>query len=118
MSDLKEPDFFVTELNWGRGVRWYEQQFVGADGAVAVGEASTSYSKYPLYRDVPSRIADTIPDVRLIYLIRQPIERIRSQYLHQRLLREERRTSGPRGLVVRRFQPVRDADRSIPRVLR
>jgi hypothetical protein len=91
MSDLKEPEFFVTELNWSRGVRWYEQQFVGADGAVAVGEASTSYSKYPLYRDVPSRIADTIPDVRLIYLIRQPIERIRSQYLHQRLLREERR---------------------------
>ena len=91
MSRKKEPDFFVQELNLRRGMVWYEEQFACASlQAVAFGEASTSYTKYPLFRHVPSRIAKVIPDVRLIYLIRDPIERMRSQYLHELLLGEVR----------------------------
>jgi hypothetical protein len=91
MSRKKEPDFFVEELNLRRGMVWYEEQFACASlQAVAFGEASTSYTKYPLFRHVPSRIAKAIPDVRLIYLIRDPIERMRSQYLHELLLGDVR----------------------------
>lgn len=84
MSKIKEPDFFVEERNWGRGLAWYESLFDHSEGAVAVGEASTSYTMFPLYRDVPSRLVETLGDVRLIYLVRDPIERARSDYLHYR----------------------------------
>ena len=91
MSELKEPDFFVAELNWKHGLSWYEEHFQDANGAVATGEASTNYAKYPTYDGVPERIAKTLPDVRLIYLVRHPLQRIHSQYLHQVLTGNERR---------------------------
>ena len=84
MSPLKEVNFFVEELNLKRGFDWYRKQFHGASGDVrAIGEASTAYTKYPEFDGVPERIASYIPDVRLIYLVRDPIERIRSQYQHR-----------------------------------
>lgn len=91
MSETKELDFFVKELNWQQGMAWYERQFEEAGDARGVGEASTSYTKFPLYPDVPARIAAMIPQVRLIYLVRHPVERIRSQYLHQVLVDGEKR---------------------------
>jgi hypothetical protein len=81
MPERKELSFFCEEFNWKRGLRWYESYFGEAAGAVAVGEASPRYSVYPLYRDVPARIASLIPDVRLVYLVREPIQRMQSQYL-------------------------------------
>ncbi len=84
MCAVKEPDFFVEERNWGRGIEWYESLFDHTGGARAVGEASTSYTMFPRYRGVPERIVATLPDVRLIYLVRNPIERARSDYLHYR----------------------------------
>jgi hypothetical protein len=83
MPQRKEPHFFSDAEVWSRGLEWYERHFSEASPtAVAFGEASTSYSKHPDYPGVPARIASVIPDVRLIYVIRQPIERMRSQYLH------------------------------------
>lgn len=90
MPDTKEPHYFIEELNWSRGRDWYESLFDAAVGAAAVGEASTTYSKYPTHQGVPERIAAVLPDVRLIYLVRHPIDRIRSQYLHEVLVRAER----------------------------
>lgn len=91
MSPLKEVDFFAGELNWDRGLDWYRRQFTGAGPeTVSIGEASTSYSKYPQYTGVPDRIAATLPDVRLIYVVRDPIERIRSHYQHRSLIGAER----------------------------
>jgi len=84
MSRDKEPDFFTEEFNWQRGWSWYEKQFsAGKPGVMAVGEASTTYTKYPVHRGVARRIAEHLPGVRLIYVIRHPIERIRSHYLHR-----------------------------------
>jgi len=82
VSDPKELDFFVAERNWRRGLAWYERQFDGADGARAVGEASPNYTKYQLFAGVPERIREVLPDVRLIYVLRHPIERMRSHYVH------------------------------------
>jgi hypothetical protein len=92
MSPSKEVDFFAGQDNWARGLDWYRRQFDGAGSdAIAVGEASTSYSKYPEYQGVPERIFATLPDVRLIYLVRDPVERIRSHYQHRSLAGTERR---------------------------
>lgn len=87
MPEPKELNFFVAERNWRLGRRWYEERFEGAESALAVGEASPSYSMHPTFRDVPKRIADVIPDVRLIYVLRHPIDRMLSHYLATHHLR-------------------------------
>lgn len=84
MPRNKEPDFFVAERNWDRGLHWYERQFDKAGDAVAVGEASTTYTMHPHYPGVPARIVSTLPDVKLVYLLRDPVERARSDYVHYR----------------------------------
>jgi hypothetical protein len=83
MSKIKELDFFVAESNWSRGLDWYRHQFAGAGDALARGEASTLYTKYPQYDGVPERIAGVVPDVRLVYVVRDPIVRMRSHYQHR-----------------------------------
>lgn len=83
MSRIKELDFFVTEGNWSRGLDWYRHQFTDGGAALARGEASTLYTKYPEYTGVPERIARIVPDVSLVYVVRDPIERMRSHYQHR-----------------------------------
>jgi len=81
MPHYKAPEFFVEESNWRRGINWYRKQFASAGSdVVAVGEASNAYAKFPRFQGVPQRIADHIPEVRLIYTVRDPIDRIRSHY--------------------------------------
>jgi hypothetical protein len=81
MPTYKAPEFFVEKSNWHRGADWYRRQFAGADDAMAVGEASVAYTKYPRVPGVPERIAAHVPDARFIYVVRNPMERIRSHYL-------------------------------------
>ena len=81
MSREKELHFFVDRKNWSRGLDWYEAQF---DASAPVrGESSPGYSAYPLYEGVPARMAATIPEAKLVYLVRDPVERIVSHYTHR-----------------------------------
>jgi hypothetical protein len=93
MSRLKEPGYFVEELNLDRGEAWYLDLFAGADGARVIGESTTDYTKYPKYRGVAERIARFNPEARFIYLMRDPVERTISHYWHavRHRLRLERR---------------------------
>lgn len=92
MPAIKELDFFTEELTWRRGWDWYRRQFPEASAAFkVVGEASTSYTKFPRYQGVPERISSHLPDVRLIYVVRNPLDRIRSHYQHNVAIGEERR---------------------------
>jgi Sulfotransferase domain len=90
MPAKKELSFFCEEFRWHNGLDWYERQFEGADSAVAVGEASPRYTVFPIYRGVPERIATSIPEARLIYLVREPIKRMQSQYLDNVIHRLEK----------------------------
>jgi hypothetical protein len=90
MSANKELDFFSVDARWERGVSWYERQFLS--GTLVRGESSPSYSTYPRTRDVPARMASVVPDARLVYLVRDPIERMLSLYRFARfVLRNETR---------------------------
>ncbi len=80
MSRDKETDFFVAEKNWPRGRAWYENQFSRADAVR--GEASPNYTKSRDFTGVPARIASMCPEVRLIYILRDPVARAQSQYSH------------------------------------
>lgn len=90
MSARKELVFFVAERNWPRGLDWYRGQFQTA--ATVRGESSPHYTMYPRHAGVPERIRRTLPDVKLIYIVRDPIERIRSHYAHNTSLGAERRS--------------------------
>jgi hypothetical protein len=89
MAKTKELDFFVTELNWHKGRRWYESQF--RNGSRVRGDSSPSYTAYPVHDGVAERMAALVPDAKLIYLVRDPIERTLSGYHHQRALALEHR---------------------------
>lgn len=78
MSKEKEPDFFSE--NWANGIDWYASQFNGR--ARIRGESSTSYTHYPTFSQVPERMHKVVPDAKLIYIIRDPIERIISHHIH------------------------------------
>jgi hypothetical protein len=78
MSPEKELDFFVAERNWRRGTDWYRRHF-NADAAVR-GEASPYYTSLPTHRGVAERMAGVTPDARLVYLVRDPVERLVSHY--------------------------------------
>ena len=81
MSREKELHFFVDRKNWERGLAWYESQF---DASAPVrGESSPGYSAFPLYGGVVERMAETIPQAKLVYLVRDPVKRIVSHYTHR-----------------------------------
>jgi hypothetical protein len=81
MASPKELHFFSQA--GGTDLDRYESHFADAQNAVAIGEASASYTTYPDASGVPARIAEAIPEARLIYLVRQPIERMRSHYVQR-----------------------------------
>jgi hypothetical protein len=86
-----EPNFFVAEHNWPRGQGWYESLFDRAGQAAAIGECSPSYTWAHVHRGVPQRMAQLIPQARLVYVVRDPIARMRSMYMHQVSAGRERR---------------------------
>jgi hypothetical protein len=81
MARTKELDFFRANKNWQRGMDWYRAQF--DPKAEMVGETSPNYTAHPRHPGIAERMADVLrPDVKFIYVVRDPIERIRSQYVH------------------------------------
>ena len=88
MSDPKEIHYF-TDRNADRSVEWYAAHF-DPDAPVR-GEASPGYTKFPHRAGVPERMHRIIPDARLIYIVRDPVARTVSQYLHEYLRHREDR---------------------------
>jgi hypothetical protein len=94
MSAEKEPSYFVDPQvlrrgwprMWAQGY-WrsearYLELFAAAGQAAVIGEASTLYSKLPMYTRVAERILDFNPQARFIYVMRDPVERTISHYWH------------------------------------
>ncbi|HSK15805.1 MAG TPA: sulfotransferase [Gaiellaceae bacterium] len=115
MSPWKEPKFFAFESPDDLGFRAangreapvnktvvldrqeYERLFDGARGERALGEASPHY----LYAEkAPARIKTLVPDMKLIAVLRNPIDRAFSSFQH--LVRD--------GLEPLAFGPALDAE--------
>jgi hypothetical protein len=91
VSRIKELNFFIEEGvlppdpsgrprgAWNKGVEWYREWF--DPGKLVCGEASPQYASHPHAEVVAARMAAVVPQVRLIYLVRHPLERMRSHYL-------------------------------------
>ena len=91
ISEEKELHFFIDGGNWACGQAWYEAQFASAGKAIARGEGSTTYALWPNQDGVPERVTRMIPDVRIVYVVREPLSRIVSHYAHDWAMGDERR---------------------------
>jgi len=83
MSRPKEPNFFSDDPNFARGVEWYASLFAGASESQLCGESSTHYTKLPTHPHAAERLHALLPNARLVYVMRDPVERLVSQYLHE-----------------------------------
>jgi Sulfotransferase family len=93
MSRVKEPRFLTRRLNepapgvrmigpdrsvnFHRGLAWYESLFSGSDGALARGEASPQYLGA---QDGPELMERFLPGVKIVFALRQPVDRAYSHY--------------------------------------
>lgn len=77
----KEVHYF--DLHYRAGVRWYRGHFPYAHrlrGGSVTLEASPYYLVHPR---VPQRVAQLLPNVKLIALLRNPVDRALSHYQHE-----------------------------------
>ena len=86
MSPKKELHFFSFDPTYAKGVQWYESWFQDCAGRRHVGEASTSYTVRKVFPHAAERMAAYAPDLRLIYIVRHPLERMESLWLQLRRL--------------------------------
>ncbi len=76
----KELNFFSKNENWQRGLGWYQQHF--QENKLVQGEVSPGYSKCHLNQNIPERIHSIVPDVKIIYVLREPFARLISHLSH------------------------------------
>jgi hypothetical protein len=100
MSPVKEPKFFAYDCEKpdfrGPGdqarkpkftnLEAYQSLFVGVSNETAIGEASVIYLYNP---KTPERIRHYIPDVKLIAVLRDPVERAYSNFWVQMAVRRD-----------------------------
>ncbi|HAC64646.1 MAG TPA: sulfotransferase [Cyanothece sp. UBA12306] len=80
MSNTKEINFFSSKTNWEKGIEWYKSHF--DNNALIKGESSPTYSAYQKFPETSKRMYSVVPDAKLIYIVRDPIKRIISHYIH------------------------------------
>ncbi len=81
VCELKEPHYFSTPEILARGEAWYTGLYAGAAPEQICGEASTSYTRYPIVPGTVERMYDANPDMKLIYILRNPVDRVESEAL-------------------------------------
>ena len=80
MSPVKETNFFSTNT-YDFTLDAYERLFEGGAGKKAVGEASPSYLRH---RQAPRAIKDLLPGCRIIITLRDPVDRLVSDFMYSR----------------------------------
>jgi hypothetical protein len=88
MTTPKEPNFFSDDAVHAKGLPWYEHLFEGAKPGDLKGEASTHYTKLPTHPGTLPRLKAALEargaaPPRILYLIRDPVERAVSHYIHE-----------------------------------
>ncbi len=81
LAHPKELHFF--SLHQRRGLEWYGHHFDAAAADQCCGEITPYYLFHPL---AAGHIAAVLPKVKLIVLLRDPVERALSQYFHSKRL--------------------------------
>ena len=82
-----EPKFFLVDDLYARGLQHYVNTwFAGADAYSAAGEKSTNYLESAVAAE---RIGRDLPDVKLVFILREPAQRAYSNWAWSRMNRME-----------------------------
>lgn len=76
MPPARELPFFSKDEVFAHGPRWYIAHFAQADDQDLCGQTSVTYTMLPTYPRTVERLVKYVPDARLIYLMRHPIDRL------------------------------------------
>lgn len=92
MPDQKELRFFDKNQNYAKGIQFYEKMFGRCNQKKEIGEASPPYwnkgiifdnkgdYKYEENNDSLTRIHKHYPDIKVIFTLRNPVDRLYSQF--------------------------------------
>ncbi len=89
MTSTKEPHVLCGPPDWRQRLFLYDRLF--DRDAPARGEVSPGYAALPRDPDVPRRIHEIVPGARLVYLVRDPVERAIAHYSQEVTVRVETR---------------------------
>ncbi len=81
MSEPKELRFFLRE-DWRERIDEYRAHF-DAEAPVR-GESTPGYTLYPANGDVAASAHELLPDARLVYVVRDPVDRLVSHWAQTR----------------------------------
>lgn len=81
MAKTKELHFFDLERQWKKGLEWYAGNFHPGPEHVHVGEATPLYMYDPVGR---ARMIETLPGIKIMVVLRDPVRRAFSHYWHER----------------------------------
>lgn len=81
-ANTEWANFFSDDEVYQRGIAWYRSLVADAPPDVITGEASTHYTKLPTYPKAAGRRRHHPPQARLLYLMRNPVDRLVSHYIH------------------------------------
>lgn len=84
MVSEREPRYFSNDANYAKGADWYSAFFADFSGDRLRGEGSNDYAAGGRFPDCAPRIAQDLPDVKLIYMVRHPVKRIISAWTQYR----------------------------------
>jgi len=85
---VKEVQYFSS--NFEKGLTWYRSNFpLKSSEFFLTGEASPNYLYHP---QAPKRIKEVLPDVKMILLLRNPIDRANSNYWQRVRVKREKRS--------------------------
>jgi hypothetical protein len=79
LPERKELDFFSE--SWAKGYPFYAAYFADARAHQLTGDISPVYAEHP---EVPERLAATAPHARIVIVVRNQVERLRSSYWQSR----------------------------------
>lgn len=69
------------DMNYRKGKGWYQDHFTHHNGESIVGEVTPSYVRCSV---CPRRIHETVPDTKILFSLRNPIDRAFSHYWHEK----------------------------------
>lgn len=81
LSRIKEPHFFSVDSVFAVGWQQYLTLYDHCADAIAIGDASTSYSRLRYFPLTLDRIERYVPQAKFIYMVRHPLDRMVSAYI-------------------------------------
>jgi hypothetical protein len=82
VAEPEEKEIHYFSLFYNKGEDWYSNKFLSRSENQIIGEASPTYFDMADGGVIPRLIDNDLPDVKLLLMVRDPVERAVSHYNH------------------------------------